>query len=329
MTITLAVLTAVLAPIDVSATQTIDVNEYSAASVRVSRRQLNRLIAPDVITGIYTNGKGLDVKIDGRNAFVNMQGIQAGDGVELFISAGPSTYTVLLIPADMPGETVVLKIDGGDIKTAVTWEKSNEYVKTIKELIKAMSSDSVPSSGYRRYIVNRKEAMWKEADVTLVAEYQGGVLNGRAYRVKNISNGVMQFGENEFYRTGIRAVAVRVSRLSPGEYTDVYLVGDSRTWQDLQKTPPPVIMQAAPPFGAAPAQTPVPAIAPTTVISPVTPLSPMSVINPSYAVPPVPSQPEVIPSVAPYQQEREKETVNAGDPAGTAQPQDKKEKEGE
>lgn len=181
----------------------------------------------------------MDIKIDGRNAYLNLSNVQTNEGIEFYITA-EATYALVLVPDNISSETIVLKAGLKDRGAAVTWEKAHDYVKSVKELVKGMETGVVPP-GYRHIEFNMKEAMWQEADVTLISEYSGGAMHGRIYRIKNISKADIRFGENEFYKKGIRAISVKLSTLKPGETTVVYLVGDGRAWGNLVKTPLPAL----------------------------------------------------------------------------------------
>lgn len=84
--------------------------------VEVSNRDLNRLVCPVSIGGIYASDeRGLISKIDGKNAFFKFNVYQDGEQVKyaqeettIFATCGGESYTLRLKPKDISAQTLYL-----------------------------------------------------------------------------------------------------------------------------------------------------------------------------------------------------------------------------
>ena len=136
-------------------------------------------------------------------------------------------HTVVLTPAQIPGETVILipprQRTARARRRAMDWEASQPYERTLTELIRHMVLGQAPE-GYEVVATHRAVPLWEETETRLVARYLGGFLSGEVYRLTNASGREMRLAEDEFYRAGVRAVAITRPVLAPGEATEVYLV---------------------------------------------------------------------------------------------------------
>lgn len=134
------------------------------------------------------------------------------------------TYTLILQPADIPAESIVIKSNqrrsSGNRGTSL---KTTAYAKVAKKLITVMASDSI-SDDYEVRDVNKQFALWKEANLTLERQYIGDEFVGERFILSNVSKADMVLDEREFYRKGVHFVALDQLNLAPGSATRLYIV---------------------------------------------------------------------------------------------------------
>jgi conjugal transfer pilus assembly protein TraK len=133
------------------------------------------------------------------------------------------TYTLILTPADIPAETVMLKPRGQNRPDAAQWERSQPYPQTLKRLLVQMARDSIPE-GYEVVERGVLVPLWQEALFRLDREYRGDAFTAEVYTLTNRSGMEMVMEEREFFRPGVVAVAIEKSVLAPAAVTRVYVI---------------------------------------------------------------------------------------------------------
>lgn len=147
--------------------------------------------------------------------------------VNLFVSSGSATYTLLLKPVDMPADTIVIRD-----KTPRQLQpqpgaggRSPNHIRSLKAMLVAMAGDRVPAD-IRVDEVNRAVQLWVEARMSLMRLYEGRGLIGEKYLLTNISDQPMVLAEPEFDRDDGNVVAISIEshNLKSGESTSVYVI---------------------------------------------------------------------------------------------------------
>lgn len=214
-------------PVSSPAATIVDMAHGEAQFVKISRKDLNRIVTPHEDPKVFTASQAVDVKIEGKNIFVRTQ--DSFTTAELFIISSDRTYSLILVPTEIPAQTIVIRDPAANAKEADTWEKSHDYVNTIKSLIKGMASDTVPE-GYEIVTAQgEKETkyLFKNCVMTLTREFRGFRLRGIEYRIENPGPGKLTFLENEFHAPGILAVSIDRHTLDPKDQTRVYIVKEA------------------------------------------------------------------------------------------------------
>jgi TraK protein. len=213
------------------AAQLVEVRDGTVASVRISGNEPNRLVIRD---GRVHKVWGADGKVVLKpDADTGQIYLQPTDGwrtrsFSIFVKDDlGGVYTLVMAPTDMPSETVTLvrpeRAKGTDRRKAMAWETSMPYERTVIELIRHMALDSSPE-GYSQTDIKREIKLWQEARLVLLSRYTGGKLEGEVYELTNVDGKKMRLDEQEFYRTGVLAVAIDRHELAPGSSTKVFLV---------------------------------------------------------------------------------------------------------
>lgn len=142
--------------------------------------------------------------------------------INLFVSTERGTFMLLLQPVDLPAETIVIRPLSGT-REASRIERSTSHVRTIKNLLLAMASDTLPRDMEIRELA-REVALWKDTRLTLSRTYLGQIIVGEKYLLTNVGNSVMSITEPELYKAGVMAIALDNGRLNAGESTNVFIV---------------------------------------------------------------------------------------------------------
>ena len=150
--------------------------------------------------------------------------------INLFVSSGKATYTLILKRVDMPADTIVI-VDRSERQRLASEAPARavgpapNHQRALKAMLVAMASERIPSD-VRVDEVNRPLELWTEARFVLLRTYDGRGFIGETYRLTNIGQAPMQLAEEEFDREGANVVAVSIEthHLAPGESTHVFTI---------------------------------------------------------------------------------------------------------
>lgn len=190
----------------------------------ISAQEQNRLaIAGRRIASVIPSQKGVIsvIKDEALGAlYFTLSNAQQLGSITLFVSddAG-ATYKLILHPKSIPGEEIILQPSVTEPRSQATDHGS--YQSRIKDLAALMAE--VGSS--HKVTINQEVKLWQESHFLLLSQYDEypGLL-GEKYRLTNISASSMELLEQEFYRTGVLAVAIEQHTLAPGESTHILII---------------------------------------------------------------------------------------------------------
>lgn len=149
--------------------------------------------------------------------------------INLFVSSGKATYTLILKRVDMPADTIVI-VDRSERQApseapARARGPAPNHERAVKSMLIAMAGERL-ASDIRVDEVNRELQLWAEAHFVLLRTYDGRGFIGEAYRLTNISQEPMLLAEEEFDRedASVVAVSIETHHLVPGESTHVFAI---------------------------------------------------------------------------------------------------------
>lgn len=209
------------------ALQVIELGDGETALGKVSTREMTRLaVAEGRIVDLWGASNLFEASKDESRGqvFVRLTNPAQRDPLNLFVTDDDGrTYTLILSPADIPADTVMIKPRGQNRRAAMQWERAQPYTVTLKRLVVQMARDTIPD-GYE--VVERGVIvpLWKETALRLDREYRGGTFSGEIYTLTNISTAELVMEEQEFYRTGVLAVAIERTVLAPGASSRIYVI---------------------------------------------------------------------------------------------------------
>lgn len=143
----------------------------------------------------------------------------------LFLSTDTGAYSLLLQPADIPAETIVLRDKSQ--RATPKLEQSATRIRAAKSLMLAMSRGAMPD-GMEVREVGQDYALWREARFTLIRVWMGQSFVGERWNLANLSADRMTVLEQEFFRDGVVAVAVPQLHIEPGQGVAVFVVRERK-----------------------------------------------------------------------------------------------------
>jgi len=207
--------------------------------VRLSNTDVNRLVCPDGIKDVvFSQEKGVKVKITDGNAFLKFQVIKKGEEMiytevpsEFYVVCGGDIYSLVGMPQRVPAQTIRLSSGKKQkIQQNLSLFNGMPLEKKILTLIRQTYTDQFPES-YEVRVVNRQinlfPALWMSFIREIVVEGEG--LAVREYRV-SLKSGTepVRLSEQEFLRSELTsqplAVAVDELLLSDGSHSRVFVV---------------------------------------------------------------------------------------------------------
>lgn len=213
---------------------TVSLTDGKSVFMEMSKKNLNLIKFPLDGIRVYTSSKLLDIKIDGENVFVKFLEEEPLGPQEVFFVTPSGVYSMILVPKEIPAQTVVVRIPTEDLAEALNWEASHSYISGLKELIKAMY-ESRPPRGFSVKEVDQERSRWKEIKEQLKRVYTGATLQGEVYELTNATSGIVRLEEKEFYEKGVLAVSIDRHELKPGEKTELYIVKKTPSQREFEE----------------------------------------------------------------------------------------------
>lgn len=203
----------------VQATTVIEPNEEKSVFVTVSEKDINRIEMPESVIEALSS-KAIDVKVKDRNIFVKLSDSHPA---ELFISTQKRTISLILVPKDIPAETILVRDKGNNFSFSSNPSEESSYEDAIKKIVISLSKETVPS-GYIEIHPKGNEQTLSGLSAKRVYEIQGTVFGGERYEIKNTGSSDVSLSEEMFYGEGILAVSFDKYTLSPNEACRLFIV---------------------------------------------------------------------------------------------------------
>ncbi len=219
--VSLAILLFVMCVSKALATVVIEPSDAKSVFVTVSLKDINRIELPeDVVEAL--SSKPIDIKIKGRNIFVKLLDSTPS---ELFITTAKRTISLILIPKDIPAETVIVrdKVEGSTSYTSGFALSGMAYEETIKEIIFSLAKE-IPLAGYIPVYPKSDEETLQGLSAKKIYVIQGLMMQGEKYEIKNTSEQDMDLSEEMFYEEGVLAVSIDKYTLRPNETSRLFIV---------------------------------------------------------------------------------------------------------
>ncbi|MCS7215857.1 MAG: type-F conjugative transfer system secretin TraK [Thermodesulfovibrio sp.] len=199
------------------------------AIVKMSSSDINRIVCPvDIKDVVYSEEKGIQVKISGKNAFVKFLVKRIGGKetyskipVDIYVVCGDKVYSLLAMPERTPPATVYLEDKEQKIKEIVEKNLTIPYERRIVNYVKElMSGRPLPEATYSR--VEKEYKFYQEIELKEKGQYviEGEGLMIRVFYITGKKQGV-EIREKDFLRKEITdnplAISIDKLKLNPGE----------------------------------------------------------------------------------------------------------------
>jgi conjugal transfer pilus assembly protein TraK len=235
--------------------------------IRLSNSDVNRIVCQDDIRDvIYSQEKGVVVRIAGKNAFVKFTVTKKGSQIlysetpsELHVVCGETIFSMVALPQRVPAQTIQLSTGQKErVKKNLALFEGLPFEKKILKLVRDTYAEEIPESFVIR-AVNRKFNLFQEIGLTLRREI---LVEGEGLRVLEYAATLkteqkeLRLSEKTFLRKELseNAVAVAIDEplLRPGETARIFIVEkkpEGAEWQSGKAPAAPVETSQEPPFG--------------------------------------------------------------------------------
>lgn len=215
------------------------IKDEGFSTLEISLKDVSRLVCfTDIEKVIYSREKGIEIKTVGKNAYIKNLPKESLNPItgrlmveydsrpkELYVICGEKTFSLILIPQDIPAVTAYLQSSHADTTKALTHEKSSAYEDTILSLVKSAYFEDIPP-GYEVSEINKPEKEFKEVQIVHSKDYTGTMYQVQEYAL--IARAEITLDEmtilNTLQPVNPLAVSVVSLYLRPGEQTRVFIV---------------------------------------------------------------------------------------------------------
>ena len=153
--------------------------------IEISLKDISRIVCfSGIERTVYSKEKGIEIESIDKDAFIKNLPTETVDqyGIrkveydkrpkELYIVCGGKTFSLLLVPKDIPAATIYLKSKYGDKKSASSYEKKESYENTLLSLIKDIYMENIPD-GYEVVEINKPIKEYQEITLVYSKKYSG------------------------------------------------------------------------------------------------------------------------------------------------------------
>jgi conjugal transfer pilus assembly protein TraK len=221
-----------LAANSAGASQSVVGSDRQAAQVSVSARETNRIAIDGrrIANAVPAQPGLIEYKKDDAQGalYFTMTGKQSETGtVTLFVTDDhDSTYQLVLVPRPIGAEDIVIR---PQVRAAAEQgARLASYQRRVKDLVLGMADQGPASARLDPVAIGREVTLWQEGRMVLATRYAERELVGEKYVLTNVSGKEMVLAEQELYRPGVLAVAVKLMTLAPGEATEIFVVRERR-----------------------------------------------------------------------------------------------------
>ena len=219
----------------------IDVSSGENIILPISDKYLNKVSTPFKKVSALSSSKSMSTLRKGIDKNVLM--VSSKDGKtpsSMFLQDKfGNTANVTFIPCRIPPQNITLtykeNMKGGagidpfkPRKKAELWEKSNDYVSKVSEIMEMVAKGDIPTGYEYEEVENSPVGIvckTKNLYGKLHQVLEGSNMRVAVYLAKNRSANILHFKEKNCYAKNVLSVAAHPSvKLSPGEYTEIFVL---------------------------------------------------------------------------------------------------------
>jgi type-F conjugative transfer system secretin TraK len=207
-----------------NAYQRIPVQEGTPIGAHISSNALNRIaVENDRIISIKGTSGQFEMDKDPELGQIFLKPTpEQEEPIHVFVTTEKGrTYSLSLTSTSINAENIVLA--PAEESIAAMWEKSGSYESALKDIIKAMHTQTA-LEGFATENAKIKLPKIRGAEVSHIQSYSGSKLFGEILEVTNRHDEELFLTETDFYHEGVRAVAI-INKVVPAKSkTRLYLV---------------------------------------------------------------------------------------------------------
>ena len=192
--------------------------ENETVKGNISNTDLNRIsVEGDRIAQVFGSSGHFTMETDETHGQIFIRPVGEGRQLSLtIITESGLTQDILLIPSNIPSQSIVLKPAKRNAEQAKHWETSQPYVQTITSLMQAMvQGKEVP--GFNLRVNEQSLNMWNDLHVKQLQIFEGSQLKGVTYELKNNGDKALGLQEKQFlFDRDIVAISLERFNLAPG-----------------------------------------------------------------------------------------------------------------
>ena len=211
------------------ALQVKSVKDNQSVSAKISTKELSRIfVSGDRIQATRGINGTYELMKDEQQGmvFIKPTSFYGNRPFNLFVTTEHGhTYNLLLIPRNIPAESIQLKPLSPSIRLADRWEKNSPYVDMLIQLINSMVNEKRPD-GYAVIPVRGEVIRYQEFTMQLVMVYRGNHLQGEIWCIKNCTKKSLYLKPNQFFQSNARAIALESEMLTVADETYLYKVNN-------------------------------------------------------------------------------------------------------
>ncbi|MEM3580393.1 MAG: type-F conjugative transfer system secretin TraK [Candidatus Bathyarchaeia archaeon] len=198
------------------------VSPEKTTMVKMSSTDVNRIVCPvDIKDVVYSEEKGIQVKISGKNAFVKFLVKRLGTKetystipADIYVVCGDKVYSIIALPERIPSVTVYLEDRESKIKEVLEKNAALPYERKIINYVREFSSGRVPPEAV--YTATEKEyRLYQDLEIREKGSYriEGEGLTVRVFHV--VAKKAVEIREKDFLRKEItqNPLAISLDRL--------------------------------------------------------------------------------------------------------------------
>ncbi len=210
------------------AAQVVEVTEGRSVPVQVARADLTRIAMADGgrIVRVWTRASQVTLRADSESGQVFLRPTPGTEAFTLYLrDAAGATYSLLALPAEVPGDTVFIRpANPPGAVAAPAGAVSEPYLARLKRWARVLARGGVPREA-RVLELDEPVPLWEEVGLRLRLRAWAGDLVGERYLLANLGDAELRVEEREFSVLGrVLAVAVERHVLAPGESGAVFLL---------------------------------------------------------------------------------------------------------
>lgn len=208
--------------------------------VKMSSTDVNRIVCPiDIKDVVYSEEKGIQVKISGKNAFVKFlvkrlggKEIYSNIPADMYVVCGDKVYNIIAIPERIPSVNVYLEDKEQKIKDTLEKNAIIPYERKIVNYVKDFMSGKIPPEATYNP-VDKEYKLYQDIEIKERGSYviEGEGFTVRVFHVTGKKQGI-EIKEKDFLRKEITqnplAISLDKLKLNQGDKAILLIIEKTR-----------------------------------------------------------------------------------------------------